>query len=199
MVIDDLDDVHEVRAGDGLGEFVVIDEDELALDRLEQIGLRQNARDAAVIIHDGERGELRLRGHALDGGEIFVLVKREEFFVQHVVHRDCRAHEHCGRRRVVRALNQADFIALGFGEHLRLDRHPARHDEHAHAGEDGAQLDVAAVADDDDEFLRRIVHEPFAKRFLAHRADHQDQILLLLRLDAEEHRAAQRARQPPHR
>jgi hypothetical protein len=54
MVVDDFRDRNFIGAGDGLGDFVVVDEDEPGGDGLEDVGLGDDADQAAVVGEDGE-------------------------------------------------------------------------------------------------------------------------------------------------
>jgi len=72
VVIDDFDDLDFAGALDGLGEFVVIDEDELAIHFPEEVGFGEDSDDAILVIDDRERLELGGGGETLGGGEMFV-------------------------------------------------------------------------------------------------------------------------------
>ena len=82
---------------------------------------------------------------------------------------------------------------------FRLDLDAAGDDEHADAFADGDVLDVPAVADDDAGLFRRKFFQPRGEGFQAHRADHQNQFLFALRLNADNQVAVERARQAGQR
>ena len=133
VVVDDLDDLDLVRAGDGLREFVVVHEDEFAVHFLEEVGLGQDAHGAAGLIEDGKRLERRGRGDVLHFAQGFVVAEGEEVLVQHVVHGNRAAAEHRGGGGVVRRNEQADFVFLRGLDGLRLDVQTAGDDDRAHA------------------------------------------------------------------
>jgi hypothetical protein len=81
VVVDDLGDLDLGGAGDGLGELVVVDEDEAGLDRLDEVGLGEDAEDAALVVDDrvggaGEGGDLAAgfgdSGGGVEGGGLAV-------------------------------------------------------------------------------------------------------------------------------
>ena len=86
------------------------------------------------------------------------------------------------------------FLARGL-DGLGFHGDAAGHDEHAHAFADGDVLDVPAVADDDAAVFRREIFQPRGEGFQAHRADHQDQFLFALRVEAHHELAVERMRQ----
>ena len=57
MVIDNLHDFDLVGAVDGLGEFVVIDQDKLAIHIFEEVGLGDDANGPLGHVHHGEGQE----------------------------------------------------------------------------------------------------------------------------------------------
>ena len=89
--------------------------------------------------------------------------------------------------------DDADVLPARGLERLRLDGDAAGDDEHADALADGDVLDVPAVADDDAAFFRRKLFEPRGEGFQAHRADHQNQFILALRVHAHDEFAVERA------
>src|SRR5690606_35463780 len=56
VVIDDLGDRDLVGTGDGLGHLVVVDEDEVALHGAQDVGLGEDAGEAAVVVEHHEGG-----------------------------------------------------------------------------------------------------------------------------------------------
>ena len=193
MVVNDFQNLDLVRSGDGLGKLVVVHEDELAVHFLEEVGLGQDAHGAAGLIQHGESLE---DGRGRDGlhlGEGFVLAEGEEVLVEHVAHGNRATAEHGGGGGVVRREDEADFVLLRSLDGLRLHLQATRDDDQPHALADGDVLDVPAVAHNNDKLLMRVAGEAFGEGFQAHRADHQDEVFLAVRLDGEKHFAIERA------
>lgn len=81
----------------GLGELVVIDQDELARHGFEEVALGNNAGEAAVAFQDGE-GKLRGEGDfALGLGQGGLRGNGEEILVEHVFGPHGAAGEDGGR------------------------------------------------------------------------------------------------------
>jgi hypothetical protein len=59
MMINDLDDLDFIRALHRLRQFVVIHQDQLAIHRLEEVRLRQNANGLALLCRAPERSDSR--------------------------------------------------------------------------------------------------------------------------------------------
>ena len=190
-MVDDLDDVHLLRALHGLRQLVVIDEDDLAADFFEEVGFRQDADGALVFVDDGKRLEVRRGGHRLDGVEVFVRAEAEVAVVDHVPDGHRRAAEHRGGGGVVRREQQADFLLLREVHHRGRDGQSAGDDEDADAFRDGEVLDFQAVPDDDDELFARVVIQASREGLGVHRADHEDQILFLVGVHGEHHGPAE--------
>ena len=96
----------------------------------------------------------------------------------------------------MRRRDQTHPLPLRRLDGFRFDLQTARDDHHAHAFADGEVLNVPAVTHHHDELFARNRIQPFGEGFQAHRADHQRQILLRLRLvrDQQLRRASVRAR-----
>lgn len=77
MVIDDFDDIDMFGAMDGLREFVVIHEDQLAVYFSQKVRLGDDANDAFAVVEYWERLELGGGGQGLGDGERFVRTECE--------------------------------------------------------------------------------------------------------------------------
>ena len=184
MVVDDLDDLDFFGTLNGLGKFVVVDEDELAVDGLEEVGLGQDADGLAAGVEHGENKIAGGGGFVANGGEGGVFAEAEEFLVQDVADGDGGAAEGGGGGGVVGAGDDADVFLLGGLDGLGFDGDAAGDDEDADAFADGDVLDIPAVADDDGEFFRGIAVEAVGEGFEAHGADHEDEILFAVDIEA---------------
>ena len=75
MVIHDLDDADLVGALDRLGQFVVVHENQLSIDRLKEVGFREDADRLSAGVEDREGLGLGGSGDGLDVHEPFVVVE----------------------------------------------------------------------------------------------------------------------------
>ena len=178
MVVNDLDDLHFVRALHGLREFVVIHENQFALDPLEKVGLGQNADRATLGIRDGKHGEARGRRLGADGAQRRVFAEGEKFLVDHVADGHRRAAKRRRGERVVRRRDDAHMILFGDLDDVRRNGRLAGHDQNAHPFADGHFLNIRAVADDHRQFVELKIFQPLREGCNRHRADHQGQFLL---------------------
>ena len=194
-MIDDLGNRDLLRARDGLRDFVVVDQDEAGADGLEQVALGQDALERAVVVGDEQRvggagGKFLARvgepGVGADGGELAV---------DDAIHRGRRADDPGGRGGVVGAADEADALGLGEFDDLGFDLEVAGDDEGADAEFDGALLNVAAVADDDERLIGgdflALGNAP--ERTDVHRAEPDKQILDLALADEVERPGAEGA------
>ena len=198
VMIDDFHNLHLVRPLHGLRKFIVIHQDELAVHLLEEVRLRQNPDRVIVVIHHRKRLEVGRRRHRLNARQRFIMAEGQKVLVDHVLHRDRRAAEHRRRRRVMRGEQQRHLL-LGREIHHRLGhRQTARDDDHAHLLANRQILNLQPIADHHDQFLLRVIRKALVERLHAHRADHQDEILLAIHVRPEDDLRVQRAGEIAH-
>ena len=148
MVVDDFGDGDFVGAGHGLGQLVVVDQHEPGLDRFENIGLGQNTDQRALVggNEDGVVGD----GEAFaDIGDAFVGVDSDERAVDDAFDAGGGADDPGGGGGVVGTDDDRDAVGAGESDGFLVGIEIAGDDEGADAQLDGAELDVAPVADDD--------------------------------------------------
>ena len=92
VMVNDLDDLHLIRALHRLREFVVIHQDQLARHGLEEIRLRQNAHGAGPAHRaPGKSESPKLVAWLADRGQRRVFAKAQKLLVQHMAHGHRRA------------------------------------------------------------------------------------------------------------
>ena len=155
MVVDDLHDLGLLEAVDGLGALVVVDEDDVLLVGVDQVGRAHDAGVGAVLVDDGEEAVLRA-GHDLlrvvDGGvdgEAVDLVGGEHLGA----HGDGHGDEAGGGVGVVRGGDDGAAALLGGRAHDARDLGAVADDEAAHAAVDCVALRLVAVGDKHDVAL----------------------------------------------
>ena len=168
VVIDDLGDLDFGGAVDGLGELVVVDEHELGARRVDDVRLGEHAEQAAVLVDDVTDQGRVLDDAAAGHGELLLRLEGEGVALHEAAHERGGAHGPGGRGAVGVGVGDGDLGGLGALEDLGAHAVAAGDDDDAHAHLDGAQVDVRAVADDDDALVGR---DAFDGRGLAERVE----------------------------
>ena len=173
MVVENFDDADFVGAFHGLGEFVVIDQDQLTLRSFQKITLREDADENAVLIHDRINKRGRVCGRLAHAFEQSIRREAQMFRLQHPPdpHR-AAGHLH-GDGRVVRRSDKDDAGRARRFLHGRSDGKISGHNDGAHPGGDGERLNIVAIADEEHESLGPQLAQPRGKSFRPHRADHE--------------------------
>jgi hypothetical protein len=99
----------------------------------------------------------------------------------------------------MRRTDHGHAIAFGGGEGPRVDFESAGHDQQAHVLANGKVLHIPAVAHDDQQPFARAGFEPACERLQPHGADHQDKLVLAVRIAVDQQPAVERGCQLPRR
>ena len=129
VVVDDLGDVDFGGAGHGLGELVVVDEDEARLAGLDQVGLGEDAEEVLLVVDNwiggaGQRGDL-----AAGVGDASVGIEGGGLAVDQTVDGRGGADHPRGGGRIERAGEEADALLAGELHDLVVNREVAGDDE----------------------------------------------------------------------
>ena len=87
MVVDDFQDVHLVGTGDRLGQFIVVDQNQLQRRRPEQVRLGANPANPPIVIDDQDSGSGTAQQNLAYGIESVVRVRMRDIGIGQVPHR----------------------------------------------------------------------------------------------------------------
>src|SRR5208282_1944062 len=152
MVVQYFEDGDFVGAGDGLGEFVVIHQDQFARDGLDEIAFGEDSGQDAVFAEDGENKGSGAGGSLAGDLQRRIGSKAGEGF-DHPPHPDSAAGQQHGGGRVVGRTDDHDpRLASGLGDGHGSGQ-AASDDNGADFGPDGAPLNFFSVADEKDDLI----------------------------------------------
>ena len=173
MVVDDLGDLHLGGAIDGLRQLIVVDQHEAGVHGLEDVGLGEDAQQAALFVDDMAKQGVGLDDAPADDGELVLRAEPRGVVLDEPAEERGGAYRP-GRRRAVRTrIRHRNLAAFGEFEDIVTHAVAARHDDEADAHLDGADMDVGAVAHDDDAAVVRdaLGGRGLAEGFQFHRRD----------------------------
>ncbi len=174
VVIDDLYDGDAVCSFHRLGEFIVIDEDELSLDGFDEVGFGEDSGEGSVVIEDGKNETSAFgcdfagfveRGVDMEAGEI----AEDHLFDAH----GATGEEHGGGGVVGRA-DDGDIGGPSGGSDFFADGVSTGDDDGMDAFADGDLLDVGSVTDEEDDALVFVAFETWHEGVLSHGTDHEE-------------------------
>ena len=183
VVVEHLDDLGVFRAGHRLGELVVVDQHELLLRRVDDVGLEAVADQPPVVAGHGKHRLRRPLHHAAGLRQARLAVDRDHVAGDDRVDELGRANPQHGVERVERAGDHRHPAEpRQFYEPRREREAPGDH-EHPDAVLDRRQVDRGPVAADHEQSLGRELPHPFGEALGAHRAYHHHEFVLPLRVD----------------
>ena len=178
MVIDDLNDLCFVRAGDSLGEFIVVHQYKPGAGHIDEVGLGENASQlAGFFLYDREQRLVRMLYLVLQfrqrgaGGETL------ETGGQCLANGAGKADELRGTGRVVGGHDDGDACPRGGDHELIGGLESAGDDEAASAGLNGEIMDVRPISRHNRQLVGRELLGAFASGFEAGGRYHEKEIL----------------------
>ncbi|MEY5015453.1 MAG: hypothetical protein RIS92_1811 [Verrucomicrobiota bacterium] len=174
VVVDDFDDGDAVSAFDGLSQLVVVDEDELTLDGFDEVGLREDAGEDAVVVEDGEHEACAFGSDFAGFVERGVDVKAGEVAEDHLFDADGATGEEHGGRGVVGRTDHGDVRGPCGCADFFADGMASGYDDGVNTFADGDFLNVRAVADEENDEFVFVALEAWNEGVLGHGPDHEE-------------------------
>ena len=179
VVIEDFHNGNFRGSGHGLGEFVVVDEDELARGTLEEVAFGKDSLKVSVLVDHGEDELVRKHDRAPGQLQRCVGVEFHRDFLQDVPRDHGAAGEDDAGRGVPRRDDDGHACGLCLGHEARVDLRAAGHDQGAHAAIERRAMDILAVADEKHGAGRLEIFQASGEGAGVHRRDDEGVILLL--------------------
>lgn len=174
VVVDHLDDGDAIRAFDRLSQLVVVNEDELALNGFDKVGLGEDAGKDSIVVEDGEYEACAFGGDFAGFVERGVDVKAGEVAEDHLFDADGATGEEHGGRGVVGRTDHGDVRGPCGCADFFADGMASGYDDGVDAFADGDFLDVRTVADEKDDEFVFVALEAWDEGVLGHGADHEE-------------------------
>ncbi len=177
VVIENLDDGHLVGSAHGLGEFVVIHQNELPRDFLQKIGFGEDSHESALVIEHGKNECSRFCSDVAGFAQEGVFVETGVLGFEHSADANGAASKEYGAGRVVGGTNQGDIRLTRCGPDFFGDWKSAGHDDGVEVFFYAQVLDMWAVADKENDLAIPVALDAWSEGFEGHGAYHEQEFM----------------------
>jgi len=195
VVIDDLDNLHLVRPFHGLGQLVVVHENEPPIHFFQKVGLREESDHPVFLVHHRKRVQRGLGRLPLGVIQPMVALKGQVLGAEDVAHGHGGAAQIRGGRSVVRRNDHTDSGFLGCVERALFHAQSTGNDYATRLLANRQILNIPTVTDNHHEAVGFVFVQTRSEGLVTHRADHHGEFLLVAEAFAMQTLAAERLHQ----